>query len=101
MKVIIDSEGMTFNYEPLEKGKEYDVVPQVAQVWIKTNRAHRSVGTTTESGSEGKTTEKAEGQSDSSEDTTGQKESGTEDEKKTSSKTAPQITADKKAGKKG
>ncbi|OQY32034.1 MAG: hypothetical protein B6241_12470 [Spirochaetaceae bacterium 4572_59] len=42
MKIIIDSENMKLNYEPLEKGQEYDVDAQIGKIWVESGRAHRT-----------------------------------------------------------
>lgn len=56
MKVIIDVEDMRLNHEPLDKGAEVDVPGSVAEVWIKTKRAHKAgaAASKDDSGSGGK-----------------------------------------------
>jgi hypothetical protein len=39
MKVIIESEGMVMDYEPLEKGQEVEVSETIGQAWIERGRA--------------------------------------------------------------
>ena len=49
MKVVIDVENMTLNYETLEKGAEVEVPAAVAKVWLSTGRAHKTGAETSES----------------------------------------------------
>ncbi len=90
---------MRLNYEPLEKGKEYDVDPQIAKIWIDTKRAHPAGGSST--GDSGDT-EKASGDDagdscNAGEETDGEVGDGGVTLGKPSGKPAPQTTANKKA----
>jgi hypothetical protein len=108
MKVIIDSEGMVLDYEPLEKGQEVEIDHEIGMIWIQSGRAHRpdkaadkktlsnEKGESEEKDANLKEEEKKDGSEGDNPDKTETEETEKMEEKR-SEKTTPQSTADKKA----